>query len=87
MLIIAGGVANFTDIRITFIGLVKALAEVAQQLHKQNVKVFVRRGGPHQEEGLARMETFLKKENIYGFVGDQTTSLPEIVKMAIEEVK
>src|SRR5256885_15730232 len=50
VLIIAGGVANFTDVRITFKGLIKALEEVRQQLQEQGVRVFVRRGGPFQEE-------------------------------------
>ena len=82
VLLIGGGVANFTDVRITFKGIVKALDEKKVDLQKQNVKVFVRRGGPNQKEGLAMMEKFLKENNLYGMVADQRTTLPEIVKAA-----
>ncbi len=45
-LIIAGGVANFTDVAKTFAGIIDALGERAQELREAGVKVFVRRGGP-----------------------------------------
>jgi len=82
-LVIGGGVANFTDVRITFKGIIKALDEVKEKLQEQEVKVYVRRGGPHQEEGLRNMENFLKGNNLYGFVGDPTTPLPKIVNDAV----
>lgn len=86
VLIIAGGVANFTDVRITFSGIIKALDEQKDALKKQKVKVFVRRGGPHQEEGLASMEKFLSENDLMGFVSDQRTSLPDIVGKAVAYV-
>lgn len=82
-LIIAGGVANFTDIRITFKGLIKALSEVKDELVGQNVKVFVRRGGPYEKEGLEMMEQFLKKEDLYGFVTGPQLPLTDIVDKAL----
>jgi len=85
VLIIGGGVANFTDIRITFKGVIKALEESKEKLQEQKIKVFVRRGGPHQKEGLQMMEEFLKKNSLFGLVSDQTTSLPKIIKKAVEE--
>lgn len=87
VLLIGGGVANFTDVRKTFTGIIKAISESREVLQKQRVKIFVRRGGPHQEEGLAMMEKFLKDVGLYGFVGDQTKSLPEIVQMAVGGIK
>lgn len=83
-LIIAGGVANFTDIRITFRGIVRAIGEVSEKLREQNVKVFVRRGGPHQEEGLRLMNDFLEKEGLLGEIHGPEMVLTEIVKPAIE---
>ncbi len=59
VLLIGGGVANFTDVRITFKGIVKAIDEKKDELQKQGVKVFVRRGGPNQKEGLSVMGKFL----------------------------
>lgn len=82
-LIIAGGVANFTDIRITFKGVIKAIADVKTELLEQRVKVFVRRGGPFEKEGLQMIEDFLKKEDLYGFVTGPSLPLTEIVEKAI----
>ena len=68
ILIIAGGVANFTDVKKTFNGLIKALDEVSLQLKQQSVKVFVRRGGPNEKEGLAHMEKFLRDNDLLGSI-------------------
>lgn len=86
VLVIAGGVANFTDVRKTFAGIIKALDEKKNELQKQRVKVFVRRGGPYQKEGLFMMEKFLSENDLMGFVSDQTTSLPDIVGKAVSYV-
>ena len=87
VLIVGGGVANFTDVRITFRGVIKALEEVKEQLQEQGVKVFVRRGGPNQEEGLSMMKEFLEKSNLYGFVTGPDMVLTEIVNKAVVSVK
>ncbi len=87
VLIIGGGVANFTNILITFKGVIAALKEVAEKLKEQQVKVFVRRGGPNQEEGLKVMEQFLNENGILGAVRDPKTSLPEIITLAIKELQ
>ncbi len=83
MLIIAGGVANFTDVRITFRGIIKALDEVKETLQQEEVKVYVRRGGPNQEEGLAMMKEFLTKEQLYGQVSGPEIVLTDVVKNAV----
>lgn len=85
-IIISGGVANFTDVRITFRGIIKAMGEVSQNLREQNVKVFVRRGGPHQEEGLKLMKDFLEKENLLGSINGPEMVLTDIVKPALDFV-
>lgn len=86
-LLIAGGVANFTDVRITFRGVLQALQEDAKELHQYNVKVFVRRGGPNQGEGLKMMADFLAHEDLFGGVWDQTMVLTDVVNKAIEYIK
>src|SRR5690606_25280622 len=40
--IVSGGVANFTDVRMTFKGIIRAREEVSSDLQSQNVKVCVR---------------------------------------------
>lgn len=84
--IVSGGVANFTDVRITFKGIIRALGEVSNELRTQNVKVFVRRGGPHQEEGLKMMREFLEKNDLLGEINGPEMVLTDIVKPAIEYV-
>jgi succinyl-CoA synthetase beta subunit len=87
ILIIAGGVANFTDVRKTFVGVINALDEMKEELQKQQIKVFVRRGGPYQEEGLAYMKEFLEKNDILGLVSGPEMVLTEIVAKAIQSIK
>lgn len=86
VLIIAGGVANFTDVRITFRGIIRALEEVKTDLADQNVKVFVRRGGPNQKEGLKNIKEFLEKNNLMGEVSGPELVLTDIVGKAIKEL-
>lgn len=83
VLIVAGGVANFTDVRITFQGIIQALDEVKDQLRKQRVKVFVRRGGPYQEEGLQRMQQYLTEQHLLGGVHGPEMVLTDIVQEAL----
>lgn len=86
VLIIAGGVANFTDIRVTFKGIIKALEEKKEELKHQKVKVFVRRGGPYQTEGLKAMKEYLEKEGLIGAVAGPEMILSEIIKYSLQEV-
>lgn len=87
VLFIGGAVANFTDVGKTFAGVIKAIDEVADQLKSQNVKVFVRRGGPNQEAGLAKMEAALAKYGLLGSVHSPDTPLTDVVTEALRELK
>jgi len=86
ILLIGGGVANFTDVRITFQGIIKALEEYKKELGKNNVRIYVRRGGPMQKEGLAMMETWLKKHDVYGYVAGPDMPLHEIVRKTLQKL-
>lgn len=83
-IIIGGGVANFTDIKKTFKGIIKAIDEA--QVAKNNIKFFVRRGGPNQQQGLLHMEQFLKKNNIYGYVAGPEMPLTDIIHKALKYI-
>jgi len=87
MLIIGGGVANFTDIGKTFKGVIKALEKNKKRLKKKHIKIFVRRGGPNQKNGLKQMEKWLQENDMYGFVTGPELPLHEIMKMAINKSK
>jgi len=83
ILLIGGGVANFTDVRITFQGIIKALEENKKELGKNDVIIYVRRGGPMQKEGLAMMETWLQNNRMHGYVAGPELPLYEIVRKVV----
>jgi ATP-citrate lyase beta-subunit len=56
ILLIGGGIANFTDVSKTFTGIIKALKEYRQKLIDNKVKIYVRRGGPNYQLGLENMK-------------------------------
>ena len=78
-IIIAGGVANFTDVAKTFRGLIKALDEKKQELLKAKVKIFVRRGGPNESKGLNMMEKFLSSSKLLGSVHGHNIPLATVI--------
>lgn len=86
VLIIGGGVANFTDVRKTFSGVLAALGEFKTKLKAQHIKVYVRRGGPFQAEGLAMMEAFLLKEGLHGQVSGPEIVLSAIIPPAVADI-
>lgn len=83
-LVIAGGVANFTDVRKTFDGIIQALEEVRPELQNSSVKVFVRRGGPHETEGLTLMRDYLDKHGLLGSVHGSDEVLTTVINEALE---
>lgn len=85
-LVIAGGVANFTDIKKTFAGIIDALSENAEKMRAQNIKVFVRRGGPNEKAGLAHMEAFLTQEKLLGSIYGSDTIITKAVEDALEYI-
>ena len=87
VLFIGGAVANFTDIANTFSGVIQAIDEHAEDLIKAGVKVFVRRGGPRQEIGLAKMKTALEAHGILGGVYDPSYSISTVLGSALDEVR
>ncbi|XP_011301550.1 ATP-citrate synthase [Fopius arisanus] len=52
ILIIGGGIANFTNVAATFKGIVKSLQEFQPKLVEHDIRIFVRRAGPNYQEGL-----------------------------------
>lgn len=83
LLIIGGGIANFTNVAATFKGIIRALKEYKLALAKYGVKIFVRRGGPNYQEGLRAMrllgEDLGVQINVYG----PETHITDIVPLAL----
>ena len=86
VLLIAGGVANFTDVSVTFKGIVRAMEEEMEALKAQNVAIYVRRGGPQQEKGLKIMRDMVEKHKLSGVIAGPELSLNEIVKKSLENL-
>jgi len=84
ILIIGGGIANFTDVAKTFQGIIKALKEYKQKLQEHNVKIYVRRGGPNYQEGLRLMKELGKEIGIPIEVYGPEMHMTRIVKLALE---
>ncbi len=81
-LIIAGGVANFTDVSKTFAGIITAMQIYAKDLKNHKIKVFVRRGGPNQTAGLKAMSNFLSEIGVEHWVYGPDKSLSAVVAQA-----
>ena len=63
VLIIGGGIANFTNVAATFKGIVRALEEYQTALREFNIRLFVRRAGPNYQEGLRVMREVIGVTN------------------------
>lgn len=64
VLLIGGGIANFTDVAKTFTGIIRALREYADKIKQYKIKIFIRRGGPNYLEGLRRMRALRDEMDI-----------------------
>lgn len=83
VLIIGGGVANFTNVANTFKGIIRALRESKEKLLKNKMHIYVRRGGPNFEEGLKMMKDLGKELGIPMEVYGPETHMTKIVDLAI----
>lgn len=84
ILIIGGGIANFTNVATTFKGIITALQKYKHKLIQYGVSIWVRRGGPNYQEGLRMMrelgDVLGVPINVYG----PETHITAIVSIAID---
>lgn len=83
ILIIGGGIANFTNVATTFKGIVRALREYQQKLIENKVSIYVRRGGPNFQEGLRVMKELGSTLGVPIHVYGPETHMTAIVSMAL----
>lgn len=83
VLLIGGGIANFTDIAATFDGIIRALTEYKSVLLSHKIKIFVRRAGPNWQEGLEKMRAAGVKLGIDLHVFGPELHMTTIVPMAL----
>jgi ATP-citrate lyase beta-subunit len=82
-LLVGGGIANFTDVAKTFTGIVQALREYKDKLQQNHVRIYVRRGGPNYQEGLAMMRQLGEDLGVPIDVYGPETHMTRIVSMAL----
>lgn len=87
ILIIGGGIANFTDVANTFKGIVRALKDYQERLREYRVKIYVRRGGPNYQEGLLVMRELGRTLDVPIEVYGPETHMTSIVPLALEGVQ
>jgi len=86
-LIIGGGIANFTDVKATFGGIVKAIKKSVDKLKKANVKILVRRGGPNEKQGLELMRQVGEETGIPIEIYDRYSSMTRPVARMVEKIR
>ncbi|CAN4124244.1 unnamed protein product [Withania somnifera] len=83
-LVIGGGIANFTDVAATFSGIIRALKEKESKLKAARIHIYVRRGGPNYQKGLAKMRSLGEEIGIPIEVYGPEKTMTGICKQAIE---
>ncbi|GJE86775.1 ATP-citrate synthase-like protein [Phanerochaete sordida] len=83
ILIIGGGIANFTNVAATFKGIIRALKEYKGPLINHKVRIFVRRGGPNYQEGLKAMRLLGESLGVEIKVYGPDTHITAIVPLAL----
>ena len=85
-IIVGGAIANFTDVKKTFGGIIAGFRKAKDDGKLKGVKIWVRRGGPREKEGLEAMKA-LREEGFDIHVYDRHTPLTDIVDMALGKSK
>ena len=83
-IIVGGAIANFTDVKKTFGGIINGFRKAKGDGKLKGVKIWVRRGGPREKEGLDAMRA-LKDEGFDINVFDRNTPLTDIVDKALQK--
>jgi len=83
ILIIGGGIANFTNVAATFKGIIRALQEYKAPLINHQVRIYVRRGGPNYQEGLKAMRLLGESLGVPIKVYGPETHITQIVPLAL----
>lgn len=83
VLLIGGGIANFTNIANTFEGIINAIQQNLEEFKKQSIRVYVRRAGINYKKGLELIKQHLDELGIPIEVYGPETHMTEIVQKCI----
>ncbi|TCD47399.1 ATP citrate lyase citrate-binding domain-containing protein [Chlorobium sp. N1] len=82
-IIVGGAIANFTDVKATFSGIINGFRASKAKGYLDGVKIWVRRGGPNENQGLAAIKK-LEDEGFDIHVYDRTMPMTDIVDLALK---
>jgi len=82
-IIVGGAIANFTDVKATFSGIINGFRESKSKGYLEGVKIWVRRGGPNEAQGLAAIR-LLQEEGFDIHVYDRSMPMTDIVDLAMK---
>ncbi|MBU1911282.1 ATPase, partial [Patescibacteria group bacterium] len=85
VLIVGGGIANFTDVKKTFAGVIKAIKKHQSSLRR--LRIFVRRAGPNDTEGLRALQEACDEMNIPCVTHGAELPMTDVVGMAIDSLQ
>jgi len=83
VLLIGGGIANFTNVAVTFEGIISAIRDCHLNFKKHSVKIYVRRGGPNYKKGLEIMRDLGKELELDIKVFGPESHMTSIIPMAL----
>mmetsp|Transcript_14480 Transcript_14480/g.30869 ORF Transcript_14480/g.30869 Transcript_14480/m.30869 type:complete len:775 (-) Transcript_14480:1244-3568(-) len=83
ILLIGGGIANFTDVAATFTGLIKAIETFRDDIKANHVQIWVRRAGPNYQEGLRMMRSCADETRLPIHIYGPETHVTAIVPLAL----
>jgi ATP citrate (pro-S)-lyase len=83
VLIIGGGIANFTDVAATFTGIQKAMKQYREELLDAKVDIWVRRAGPNYQEGLRNMRNTANELGLPVHLYGPETHITAVVPLAL----
>jgi len=83
ILIIGGGIANFTDVAATFTGIQKAMKQYRDELLENKVDIWVRRAGPNYQEGLRNMRITADQLGLPMHLYGPETHITAVVPLAL----
>lgn len=83
VLIIGGGIANFTDVASTFGGLIKAMEAFVDLIKEHKISIWIRRAGPNYIDGLRKVKAAGIKLGIDLKVYGPETHITAIIPMSL----
>lgn len=83
VLLIGGGIANFTDVSATFSGLCRALELYVEEIKDHNISIWIRRAGPNYIDGLRKVKAVGVQLGLKLKVYGPETHITAIVPMSL----